>query len=37
VVARDGWPNVIYGCKKGGKNKRLDENKRWDSKEKEAG
>jgi hypothetical protein len=27
---------AIYGGKKGGKNKRLDEDKRWDSKEKKA-
>jgi len=36
VAAGDGWPSAIYGCKKGGKIRRLDEDKRWDSKEKEA-
>jgi hypothetical protein len=37
VVAGEGWPSAIYGCKKGGKSRRLDKDKRWDSKEKEAG
>jgi len=37
VVARDGWPSAIYGCKKGEKSRRLDEDKIWDLKEKEAG
>jgi hypothetical protein len=36
VAARDGWPSAIYGCKKGRKCMRLDEDKRWDSKEKEG-
>jgi hypothetical protein len=37
VVAGNGWPSTIYGCKKGGKSRRLDKDKRWDLKEKEAG
>jgi hypothetical protein len=37
VATRDGWPSTIYGCKKGGKNRSVDEDKRWDSKEKEVG
>jgi len=37
VAAGGGWPSAIYGCTKGGKSSRLDEDKRLDSKEKEAG
>jgi hypothetical protein len=37
VATGDGWPSTIYGCKKSGKSRRLDEDKRWDSKEKEVG
>jgi hypothetical protein len=36
VAVEDGWPNVIHACKEDGKNRRLDKDKRWDSKEKEA-
>jgi len=35
-VVEDGWPSVIHARKEDGKNKRLDKDKRWDSKEKEA-
>jgi hypothetical protein len=35
VVAEDGWRNAIHGCKEDKKNRRLDKDKRWDSKEKE--
>ncbi len=34
MVANDGWPSTIHGCKEDGKKRRLDEDKRWDSKEK---
>jgi hypothetical protein len=34
VTARDGWPSAIYGGKEGGKSRRLEEDKRRDSKEK---
>jgi hypothetical protein len=36
VAARNGWLSATYGCKKGRKSRRLDEDKRWDSKEKEG-
>jgi hypothetical protein len=36
VAIEDGWPNTIHACKEDEKNRRLDEDKRWDSKEKEA-
>jgi len=36
VVAKDGWPNAIHACKEDGKNMRLDEDKRRDSREKKA-
>jgi hypothetical protein len=36
VVAEDGWPSTIHACKEDGKNKRFEEDKRWDSKEKET-
>jgi len=36
VAAGDGWTSVIYGCKKGWKSRRLDKDKKWDSKEKKA-
>jgi hypothetical protein len=35
VAAEDGWRSAIHGCKEDRKNKRLDEDKRHDSKEKE--
>jgi hypothetical protein len=35
VLAEDGWQSAIHGCKEDMKNKRLDEDKRQDSKEKE--
>ncbi len=34
MPAEDGWQNAIHGCKEDMKNKRLDEDKRQDSKEK---
>jgi hypothetical protein len=37
VAAEDGCRSTIHGCKEDGKNMRLDEDKRRDSKEKEAG
>jgi hypothetical protein len=37
VAAEDGWPSAIHGCKEDEKNRRLDEDKRRDSKEKEVG
>jgi len=37
VAAGNGWPSAIYGCKKAGKIRRLDEDKRLDSKEKKGG
>jgi len=36
VVADDGWPNTIHGCKEDEKKRRLDKDKKWDSKEKEG-
>jgi hypothetical protein len=36
VAAEDGWPNTIHACKEDMKNKRLDEDKKQDSKEKET-
>ncbi len=36
MVAEDGWRSAIHGCREDGKNMRLDEDKRRDSKEKEA-
>ncbi len=36
MVAEDGWRNAIHGCKEDEKNKRLDEDVRRDSKEKEG-
>ncbi len=36
MVAYNGWPNVIHACKNGEKKRRLAEDKRWDSKEKEG-
>jgi len=36
VVAEDGWPSTIHACKEDRKNKRFEEDKRWDSKEKET-
>ncbi len=35
MAIEDGWPSAIHGCKEDKKNKRLDEDKRQDSKEKE--
>jgi hypothetical protein len=35
VAAEDGWGSTIHGWKKDGSNKRLDEDKKQDSKEKE--
>jgi hypothetical protein len=35
VAVEDGWPSAIHACKEDGKNRRLDEDKRRDSKEKE--
>jgi hypothetical protein len=35
VVVEDGWRSAIHGCKENGKNRRLDKDKKWDSKEKE--
>ncbi len=37
MAAEDGWQSAIHGCKEDGKNKRLNEDKRRDSKEKEKG
>jgi hypothetical protein len=37
VAAEDGWQSAIHGCKKDGKMKRLDKDKRQDLKEKEGG
>jgi hypothetical protein len=34
VAVEDGWLNSIHACKEDGKNKRLDEDKRQNSKEK---
>jgi hypothetical protein len=34
VATDDGWPSAIHGCKEDGKKRRLDEDKRQDSKEK---
>jgi len=36
VAAEDGWQSAIHGCKEDGKNRRLDKDKKWDSKEKKA-
>ncbi len=36
MVVEDEWPSAINACKEGSKNRRLDEDKRWDSREKEA-
>jgi hypothetical protein len=36
VAAEDGWPSAIHGCKEDGKSRKLDEDKRRDSKEKEV-
>jgi len=36
VAIDDGWPSAIHACKEEGKKKRLDQNKRQDSKEKEG-
>jgi len=36
VAIEDGWPSAIHGCKEDKKKRRLDEDKRWDSKEKEG-
>jgi len=35
VAIEDEWRSAIHGCKEDGKNRRLDEDKRRDSKEKE--
>ncbi len=35
MVAEDGWRSAIHGCKENGKNKKLDKDKKQDSKEKE--
>jgi hypothetical protein len=37
VAAEDGWWSAIQGCKEDKKNRRLDEDKKGDSKEEEAG
>jgi hypothetical protein len=34
VATDDGWPSAIHGCKEDRKKRRLDEDKRQDSKEK---
>ncbi len=34
MATDDGWPSAIHGCKEDGKKRRLDEDKRQDSKEK---
>jgi hypothetical protein len=36
VTTKNGRPNAIHACKEDGKSKRLDKDKRYDSKEKEA-
>ncbi len=36
MAAEDGWPSAINGCNEDGKSMRLDDDKRQDSKEKEA-
>jgi hypothetical protein len=36
VATDDGWPNAIHVCKEDGKKRRLNEDKRWDSKEKKG-
>ncbi len=36
MAIEDGWPSAIHACKEDGKNKRLDKDNIWDSKEKEA-
>jgi hypothetical protein len=35
VTVGDEWPSAIYGGKEGGKSRRLEEDKRGDSKEKQ--
>ncbi len=35
MTAGDGWPSAIYGGKESEKSRRLEEDKRGDSKEKE--
>jgi len=36
VATEDGWRSVIHGCKEDKENGRLDEDKRWDLKEKKG-
>jgi hypothetical protein len=36
VATDDGWPSTIHASKKDRKKKRLDKDKKWDSKEKEG-
>ncbi len=36
VATEDGWPIAVHTCKEDMKNMRLDEDKRWDLKEKKT-
>ncbi len=36
TATNDGWPSMIHGCKENGKKRRLDEDKKRDSKKKEG-
>ncbi len=36
MAVDNGWLNAIHACKEDEKKRRLDEGKRWDSKEKKG-
>ncbi len=36
MATDNGWPSAIHACKEDRKKRRLDEDKRWDWKEKEG-